>query len=294
MTRLKYFGPTWEQICSCDQKLRPKREQKGNKNDPTGTKSPLSNSPKMTHHYNGQHNAMTSSSDFIIGHLTCITRITHIRHTHQTPTMRSEPRGRGGGAGRGHGAGRGGRSGRGGGAARGRAPAPAPAQPPLVSPIPSEATILKEGLSCVGFPDQRQNCRLQLKRDRFRAFYGVSPKSVQSVIKDLADKSDLHFPLKDLLMALNWLRLYDNEHVLAGRWGLSEQTIREKVRECIKGIVSLKGEKIKWIEHEDNTIFVASVDADMALQKDGKPHFFIGPFKILNKLEEKNFEIDKK
>lgn len=140
-----------------------------------------------------------------------------------------------------------------------RAPPPPPAQQPQPSSVLTEAAILKHGLCFVGFPSERQNVRLSFNRDRFRAFYGVSPKAVQAVIKDLAE-IDLSFPLSDFLMALNWLRLYDNEHVLAGRWALSEDTIRNRIRDCCKGIVSLKGKKIKWIDYDDKTVFVASVD----------------------------------
>jgi hypothetical protein len=59
-------------------------------------------------------------------------------------------------------------------------------------------------------------------------------------MKDLIE-INLSFPFKNFLMALNWLRIYDNEHVLAGRWALSEETIRNRIRDCCKGIVSLKG-----------------------------------------------------
>ena len=140
-------------------------------------------------------------------------------------------------------------------AAAPRAPPPPP--PQTSSEVLTEANILKDGLAFVGFPGDRQNCRLSLKRDRFRAHYGVSPKSVQAVLKDLKDIGH-EFPLKQFLMTLCWLRLYDTEHVMAGRWGLSEETIRNEVKVCISGIVSLKDQKIRWVEPAGTNI--ASVD----------------------------------
>jgi hypothetical protein len=38
-----------------------------------------------------------------------------------------------------------------------------------------------EGLCFGGFPRERQNVRLELNRERFRALYGVRPKGVQVV-----------------------------------------------------------------------------------------------------------------
>jgi hypothetical protein len=86
----------------------------------------------------------------------------------------------------------------------------------------------------------------------------VSPKAVQVCTNDLSSKG-FDLDLKDVLMAMNWLRLYDTEHVLAGRWGLSEESIRNRVKNCCKAIQSLKDNKIVWID-QPNVTFIASVD----------------------------------
>jgi hypothetical protein len=65
--------------------------------------------------------------------------------------------------------------------------------------------------------------------------------------------------LKDMVMAINWLRLYDTEHELAGRWGLSEESIRNHVKNCCKAIQSLKEDKIVWIEQPNVTFTASSV-----------------------------------
>lgn len=132
--------------------------------------------------------------------------------------------------------------------------APVPAQPAYVT----EQHVLAEGLRLGGFPGERQNVRFHLNRDRFRSLYGVSPKAIQVCSNDLSAKG-FKIDLVDLLMAINWLRLYDTEHVLAGRWGRSEEHIRYRVRACCKAIQSLKDEKISWLD-QPNVTFFASVD----------------------------------
>jgi hypothetical protein len=117
---------------------------------------------------------------------------------------------------------------------------------------------MAEGLRFGGFPGERQNERLELNRERFRALYGVSPKAVQDCTNVLSSKGfDLH--LKEVLMAMNWLRFYDTKHVLAGCWGLSEESIRNRVKNCCKAIQSLEDNKIVWTE-QPNVTFIASVD----------------------------------
>ena len=62
------------------------------------------------------------------------------------------------------------------------------------------------------------------------------------MVKNLMIDLPNEFPstsLKDLLMGLNWLKLYDIECVLAGR-NYSEGVCREKCRETVKRIQSFK------------------------------------------------------
>jgi hypothetical protein len=83
--------------------------------------------------------------------------------------------------------------------------------------------ILLYGLCYAGFGRDRQQVKEKLSVDRFKAHYGSEPCTVKDLMTDLLDE----FPsmsFKDLLMGLNWLKLYDVECVLAGRWNYSEGT----------------------------------------------------------------------
>lgn len=118
----------------------------------------------------------------------------------------------------------------------------------LCQPTPLQGSILdirELGLSLVGFGTMRQQVSDKLNTDRFRAFYGVSPKALESLFICLQDKfGESSAKLEDFLMTMNWLKSYDTEHVLAGRWGLSEQTIRTKVQIVTGRIQSLKTVKV--------------------------------------------------
>jgi hypothetical protein len=49
-----------------------------------------------------------------------------------------------------------------------------------------------------------------------------------------------------LFMAMAWLKLYETEEVMAGRWGYGEQHCRETVREYVSRIRALKNAKISF------------------------------------------------
>lgn len=49
-----------------------------------------------------------------------------------------------------------------------------------------------------------------------------------------------------LLMAITWMKLYDMEEVMAGRWGFSEKYCRDTVREYVSRIRDLKPIKISF------------------------------------------------
>ena len=105
----------------------------------------------------------------------------------------------------------------------------------------TEPFILSKGLSLVGFPRSRQKVRHGLNGERFRSFYGVGPKAVTSILKDLENKVDME--VSHFFMTLNWLRLYDTEHVLSGRWGLSEETIGNQIKSVSEAIQVFESEK---------------------------------------------------
>ena len=73
------------------------------------------------------------------------------------------------------------------------------------------------GLCYVGFGEEGQKVAMKKSVDRFKAHYGPEPRSVKDLMSDLCHE----FPdssFKELLMGLNWLKLYDIESVLAARW----------------------------------------------------------------------------
>jgi hypothetical protein len=67
--------------------------------------------------------------------------------------------------------------------------------------------------------------------------------------------------LSGILLVMNWFKLYDTASVLSGRWGYHEETCRKRAKQIIAGMIhSLKEEKIKWIEFDDNETFWISMD----------------------------------
>jgi hypothetical protein len=122
-----------------------------------------------------------------------------------------------------------------------------------------DQSLLSLGLTLAGFPEFRQKVDDNLKMRRFRAFFGMSPKAMVALYHDLITV----FPKVDpgkLLMTMNWLKLYDTEHVMAGRWGLDEETIRRHVSKYIATIQELKQAKIVWGEFNEDDTFIITVD----------------------------------
>lgn len=115
-------------------------------------------------------------------------------------------------------------------------------------------TIELKGLSLVGFEEKLHGSSVVNQR-RFRAFYGVGPVAVAAICNDLPTIDREH-----ILMALNFLKLYDTEHVNAGRWRMNEKDLRQINRSTVKAIQSLKEKKVVWGDWDDDEIFVVSVD----------------------------------
>jgi hypothetical protein len=117
------------------------------------------------------------------------------------------------------------------------------------------------GLSFAGFKKCRHNVRERTNEERFSASYGVSARTLHTVMADLA----LEIPrikTKDFLMAVNELKLYLTEHVQAGRWGIDENTFRHRWKDIVKAIAALKEKKIKF-DPDDfprGQVFLMSVD----------------------------------
>ena len=122
----------------------------------------------------------------------------------------------------------------------------------------SDAVVLTEGLKYVGFSIQRQNVSAKLNDTRFRSFFGIGPLAAAQLFDRLTARN-ANSELRKLLMALNWLKLYDPEPVLSARWDLSEETLRVHIRTYIERIASLREDTIKWEGFGEET-FMVSVD----------------------------------
>ena len=105
----------------------------------------------------------------------------------------------------------------------------------------STSDIFAYGLSLVGFGEDRQKCSKELSLQRFRAHFGVDPKTIKKLVHLLT----LYCPgfvvdLMCLFMAICWLRLYETESVMAGRWKRGEKFCRNTVRQYVLEIKKLK------------------------------------------------------
>ena len=103
------------------------------------------------------------------------------------------------------------------------------------------------GLSLVGFGPERQKCREALCMRRFRAHFGIGPRAIKAMMADMK-RYEPNKPIDKtyLFMAMAWLKLYETEEVMAGRWGYGEQHCRETVREYVSRIRALKNAKISF------------------------------------------------
>ncbi|KAL3936902.1 MAG: hypothetical protein SGARI_002359 [Bacillariaceae sp.] len=116
--------------------------------------------------------------------------------------------------------------------------------------------VLTKGLILCGFECARHGAP-NTKLRRFRAHFGVGPDAVAAIYNDLIPVG-VH--INDLLMGLNFLKGYDTEHVLSGRWKMDEKKLREKNRATVKAIQALKEKKVVWGEWDDDEVFIVSVD----------------------------------
>jgi hypothetical protein len=61
-------------------------------------------------------------------------------------------------------------------------------------------------------------------------------------------------------MTLEWLKLYQTEHVMAGRWGYCEEYCRKAVQEYTRKIQSLKAKKIRMDKIHPCRIYWGTID----------------------------------
>jgi hypothetical protein len=119
--------------------------------------------------------------------------------------------------------------------------------------------VLEAGLIYGGYsPKQRNRSYAQLLV-WFKANYGAHPL-VYCVLWEELDLIDRERNLKYFFLCLSWLKNYDTESILAGRWNLDEKTIRlwvEYYAECLS--IICEG-KIQLPDEWDDDIFVGVVD----------------------------------
>ena len=107
--------------------------------------------------------------------------------------------------------------------------------------------ILALGLSLAGFGSRRQRCSERLRLRRFRSHYGVGPAAIRALLSDLRrHQPEKVHDLSCLFMAIMWLKLYDTEEVMAGRWNFGEGYCRKTVRDYVLRIQRLKTLKITF------------------------------------------------
>lgn len=110
--------------------------------------------------------------------------------------------------------------------------------------------IFQAGLEYAGFDQARQAKNNKGRKIIwFKAFYGVEPTTVAAVFDGIKSASN-PVTIKEFLMTMNWLFLYETYPVLSGRWKISEETIAKKVVSIGLLIAKLSREKIVFeLEH---------------------------------------------
>ena len=119
--------------------------------------------------------------------------------------------------------------------------------------------IMSLGLEMVGFGAKRQNVRDKLNMQRFRSHFGVGPEAIVDIIADMKNgKRDTL--LSHLMMTLCWLKLYETEHVMSGRWGFGEEFCRDTVKHIATRLKHLKAKKIKFGPFDSERRYLGTVD----------------------------------
>jgi len=108
----------------------------------------------------------------------------------------------------------------------------------------TDVDVLFAGLSYCGFDRTKQN-RVNIDRNlrRFKSFFGVPPTTVVPILTDLKNV-DPDVIYRDILMAMNWLYLYESREVLSGRWGPCENEIGKRCIMYAQKLQTLKRKKI--------------------------------------------------
>jgi hypothetical protein len=98
-----------------------------------------------------------------------------------------------------------------------------------------------------------------LNMQHFRSHFGIGPEAIIDIIANMTNgKRDTL--LKDLMMTLCWLKLYETEHVTSGRWGYGEEFCRDAVKRITTKLQCLKAKKIRFGPFESKKTYIDTVD----------------------------------
>jgi len=88
-------------------------------------------------------------------------------------------------------------------------------------------SVMSFGLELIGFGAKRQNVQDKLNLQCFRSHFGIGPDAIVAIIADIKHNKRENIILSHLMMTLCWLKLYETEHVMSGRWGGSVKSFAE-------------------------------------------------------------------
>ena len=121
--------------------------------------------------------------------------------------------------------------------------------------------VMSFGLEMVGFGEKRQNVQDKLNMQRFRSHFGVGPEAIVDIIADIKHgKKRDNTLFSHLMMTLCWLKLYETEHLMSGRWGFGEEFCRDTVKHIATKLQSLKTKKIKFGAFDLERIYLGTVN----------------------------------
>jgi hypothetical protein len=114
----------------------------------------------------------------------------------------------------------------------------------------------------VGFGAKRQNVQYSLNMQHFRSHFGVGPEAIVAILKDLPHEQNEQEQkkLKLLMITLCWLKLYETEHIMLGRWGCGEEFCRDTVKQIATRIQRLKATKIQFSPFESKRTYLGTVN----------------------------------
>ena len=109
-------------------------------------------------------------------------------------------------------------------------------------------SVMSCGLHIAGF--SKQNVAEKLNMQHFVSHLRVGPKAVAAILNNLPNQENKQNQkkVKRIMMMLCWLKLYETEHIMAGRWTHCEELCRDTINDVLLRLQSLKEKKI-YLDH---------------------------------------------